>query len=67
MKENSNGFHWECDWIIKNIHLYECPKHAVAVIGNIQKRYNIKALNEHISELEEIINDLMDASKTFYK
>lgn len=32
---------WEINWVLSNQHLYEGPMHAQAVVGNIQKRYQL--------------------------
>lgn len=43
---------WELEWVSANVHRYTSPEHAVAVQRNIQKRYQILALQRRIEALE---------------
>jgi len=42
---------WELEWIWNNRDQYGCDQHAIAVMGNIKKRYRIIELNKQIKEL----------------
>ena len=44
---------WEINWLRANAHMYEGPMHVQAVIQNIIKRYEIRALTAKLKELEE--------------
>jgi hypothetical protein len=49
--ENNHLFTAERDWILRHPELYLGPLHQQAVIGNIQKRYEINALKRQIQKL----------------
>ena len=55
--ENNHLFEWERDWILRHPECYLGTLHQQAVIGNIQKRYEINELRKLIAKQKlDIIN-----------
>jgi len=48
-----NGLQWELDWVWKNRDQYCCDLHALSVIENIKKRYQINKLKDEIEKLKK--------------
>lgn len=43
----NRALEWELNWIDTNQHRYDSPMHALAVKGNIEKRYKINQLEKN--------------------
>jgi len=55
-----NALDWELNWIKQNSNQYQCEAHAIAVCGNITKRYKIKELKGKIKCLTKQITELLE-------